>query len=64
MIKATIMVWFELENGEPRFKDWEEFMFPWQAQNTAKELATLYRNGSCKIFDNKTSLVIGSAGFE
>ncbi len=64
MIKATIMVWFELENGEPRFKDWEEFMFPWQAQNAAKELAALYRNGSCKIFDNKTSLVIGSAGFE
>lgn len=64
MIKATIMVWFELENGEPRFKYWEEFMFPWQAQNAAKELAALYRNGSCKIFDNKTSLVIGSAGFE
>lgn len=64
MIKATIMIWFELENGEPRFKDWEEFMFPWQAQNAAKELAALYRNGSCKIFDNKTSLVIGSAGFE
>ncbi|BAQ22947.1 hypothetical protein AU156_gp155 [Edwardsiella phage PEi20] len=64
MIKVTIMVWFELENGEPRFKDWDDWMFPWQAQETAKELAALNYNGSCKIFDCKTSMVIGSAGFE
>ena len=64
MIRVTVMLWFELENGEPRFKDWEEFMFPWQAQPAAKDLALMYYKGMCKIFDNKTDRVIGSAGFE
>lgn len=64
MIKVTIMIWFELENGEPRFKDWEDNMHPGDAQYVASQLAIRYRNGSCKIFDNRTELVIGSAGFE
>lgn len=64
MIKATIMIWFELENGEPRYKDLEAHMFAWDAQDAAEFYASSYRSGQCKIFDNSTNLVIGSSGFE
>lgn len=63
MIRVTVMVWFELENGEPRFKTWDDHMHSCDAQYVATQLAIRYRNGSCKIFDNMDR-VIGSAGFE
>lgn len=63
MIRVTIMVWFELENGDPRFKTWDDHMHPCDAQYVATQLAIRYRNGSCKIFDTMDR-VVGTAGFE
>lgn len=63
MIRVTVMVWFELENGEPRFKTWDDYMHGGDAQYVAKRLAETYRYGQCKIFDSMDR-VIGSAGFE
>ncbi len=46
MIRVTVMVWFELENGEPRFKTWDDHMHSCDAQYVATQLAIRYRNGS------------------
>lgn len=63
MIRVTVMVWFELENGEPRFKTWDSHMYGNEVQIAAEDLAATHRNGMCKIFDTMDR-VVGSAGFE
>lgn len=63
MIRVTVMVWFELEDGEPRFKTWDTHIFGDHAQMAAEQYAASSKNGSCKIFDSMDR-VIGSAGFE
>lgn len=64
MVKVTIMIWFETEAGEPRYRDLEVSMFAWDAQDSADFHAANHRNGQCKIFENSTGKVIARSGFE
>ncbi|QHR70809.1 hypothetical protein [Escherichia phage CLB_P2] len=63
MIPVTIMIWFEL-NGEPRYRDLETRLYAFDVQETAEFYASSQVKGRCKIFDNRSNLEIGSAGFE
>lgn len=64
MIRVTVMIWFDLENDENRFKEFETHMHGYEVQEMASAYSKMYRNGICKIFNNATEQVIARAGCE
>lgn len=61
MIKVTVMVWFKVDN-EPRFREFQTEMSAADTQWAAEQYADVNK-GQCKIFNDATSQVVGSAGF-